>query len=638
MLKLLLATVLSLLFLGSNDQDLESKKVSFDTVTVVFNRLQSKKPSDALVDRLNNLAEDVLDKDYIQSLSISKKSLAIAENLGYLKGQAEALHIIGSSFNASENYTIALEQLDRAASIAKSINDRLLFAKINNTRGLLFINIGYFNDALTVLKQSLVELKQIDPNHPFIGAVLHNLGYLYLNKNNNVLAIQFFDQAINHNSQNINWLAQNYFERAVANKNLSNYDQAKSDAITAIRLSEKAGNFALTVQNLNLLGTISLNFDEYKKADQLLDKALELSFQHQLFKERLLIYKSLSRLNEKSQNYKAGFNIEKSYNKLYDSLFNKERYKQLDEFRVYYGAKQKQNENIALKKANLNKEIKIQNKNYFILAFVFILLLTVYLLWLFFKRGKRMDNYNHLLTKQNEEINLQKKKLEELSQWKSKFFSIISHDLRGPILSLKGMLSLYNDKLLSDDDLKLFMAELNKNFVTTSNLMDNLLMWSKSQMQGQKLAKQEIDVSKITDENLDVLKLKIDDKNLQVEKEITDSYAYADEESISIVIRNLLANAIKFSNIGGVITISSHKESDKLIVCVKDNGLGMSVGQISMVLKHTFYTTEGTKNEKGSGLGVLLCEEFVRKNGGRFWVESEMGLGSSFYFSLPLKK
>lgn len=95
--------------------------------------------------------------------------------------------------------------------------------------------------------------------------------------------------------------------------------------------------------------------------------------------------------------------------------------------------------------------------------------------------------------------------MEELNQWKSKFFSIVSHDLRNPILSLKGMLELFSSKLLNEDDLKLFMKEPNKNFRNTANLMDNLLMWVKSQMQGQKLNKKEIDIYQITKGNIEVL-------------------------------------------------------------------------------------------------------------------------------------
>jgi signal transduction histidine kinase len=299
---------------------------------------------------------------------------------------------------------------------------------------------------------------------------------------------------------------------------------------------------------------------------------------------------------------------------------------------------QKQKENIALKKANLSKEIKIQNKNYFLVAFIVLLVLTIYLLWMIFKRGRRMDKNNIVLTQQNEEINRQKKELEELNQWKSIFFSIVSHDLRSPILSLKGMLDLYHSNLLDEEELKLFMQELNKNFKNTASLMDNLLMWAKSQMQGQKLDKEEIDIYQITKDNIEVLQQKIDEKKLNFKNNIHIRFAYADEESISIVIRNLIANAIKFSKSGDEIIINSEKKGNNLIFCIKDNGLGMSLEQVTKVLSRVFYTTSGTKEEKGTGLGILLCDEFVRKNGGEFWIKSILGEGSSFYFSLPLRK
>jgi two-component system sensor histidine kinase/response regulator len=641
MLKFFLSIVIGILFFSSADRDtLQKPVINKDSIVNVLNNLQDKKPSKLLVDEINLLASHILEKDYIQALAFSKKSLLLAERLGYEKGQAEALNNIGSSFNAGENYTIALDQIEKALLLAKKINDPFLLAEINNTKGLLLLNLGYYDAALKIFNQSLQNLKKINQNQPFISAVLHNIGFLYLKRDNNIKAIQFFNESI---SLEIKigeklWLPQNYFERAVAYKNLSKYDQAKADAKLSIKTAKQESDFSQEVRSLNLLGSIDLNFNNYVSANKLLTNALSICNLQNLGQEKLTIYKSLSKLSEATKDYKRGFSIEKSYNKLYDSLYNKDRYRQLDEFRVYYGAKQKQNENNDLKKANLKKEIKIQNKNYFILGFIILLALTAYLLWMFFAKGKRMDRYNSILIKQNKEINRQKKELEELNQWKSKFFSIISHDLRGPILSLKGMLALFEDKLLNEEELGIFMTELNKNFGNTANLLDNLLMWAKSQMHGQKLDKIEIDVCKITNDNIALLKNQADGKHLKLNNEIHFCYAYADEESISIVTRNLIANAIKFSKFGGDILITTIKEENRIIVCVKDNGVGMSTDHVKKVLTNTFYTTAGTQKEKGSGLGILLCEEFVKQNGGEFWIESAKGQGSSFYFSLPLKK
>ncbi|OAQ39598.1 hypothetical protein A5893_08380 [Pedobacter psychrophilus] len=639
MLKLLLSIVFGSLFFGSRDySNFQKGENNRDSISIVFDKLQQKKPSKLVIDEINDLASNVLEKDYIQSLTFSKISLGLAEHLHYEKGQAEALNNIGASFNAAENYTIALAQIDKALTLSKNINDGFLLAKINNTKGLLLLNLGYYNESLIIFNQSLQNLKKIDQHHPYIGAVLHNIGFLYLKKEENLKSIKYFNESIANQSKNKNWLAKNYFERAVAYKNLSNYTQARADARMSIKISEQISDFVQVVNNLNLLGNIYLNFDDSKTAAQLLNKGLQLSTLHNLSQEKLTVYKSLSRLAENSKNYKSAFLIEKSYNQLYDSLYNKDRYRQLDEFRVYYGAQQKQTENIALKKSNLKKEIKIQNINYFLLGFIILLILTVYLLWMIFERGKRMDKTNNILTLQNEEINRQKKELEELNQWKSKFFSIVSHDLRSPILSLKGMLELYHSNLLNDEELNLFMNELDKNFRNTANLMDNLLMWAKSQMQGQKLNKKEIDLYQITKDNIEVLHQKIDEKKLKFSNLIHLRFAYADEESISIVVRNLIANAIKFSKHGDEIVINSDKKDNKLIFCIKDNGVGMTSEQVTKVLSRVFYTTSGTKEEKGTGLGILLCDEFVRKNGGEFWIESELGNGSSFYFSLPLKK
>ena len=131
--------------------------------------------------------------------------------------------------------------------------------------------------------------------------------------------------------------------------------------------------------------------------------------------------KSFSLLEEKKRNFKSSLDFEKEYNNLYDSLYNVDRYKQLDEFRTYFEAEQKQKENSILKRANLTKEIQLQNKNYFILVVFLLLSLSFYLIYLIHKNSKKLGKNNLKLTKQNREINHQKSELEELNQFKSKF-------------------------------------------------------------------------------------------------------------------------------------------------------------------------------------------------------------------------
>jgi signal transduction histidine kinase len=130
----------------------------------------------------------------------------------------------------------------------------------------------------------------------------------------------------------------------------------------------------------------------------------------------------------------------------------------------------------------------------------------------------------------------------------------------------------------------------------------------------------------------------IQDKQIALNNEVpADTFAFADSNTVNLVIRNLMTNSMKFTNDGGTVTISATQKDSQLIVSVKDNGIGMKQEVLSILFDKTApYTTRGTANEKGTGLGLILCKEFVEKNGGKIWVESEEGNGSTFWFSLPL--
>jgi signal transduction histidine kinase len=343
-------------------------------------------------------------------------------------------------------------------------------------------------------------------------------------------------------------------------------------------------------------------------------------------------------LASKSDQYTKAYQIEKDYNSLFDSLNDASRFKQLDEYRIYYSVKEKQVENNLLKKDNLENEQKIQTKNYFIFFIIVLLLLSGILILLLIKRGKEIKKSNVILQDQNNQIKNQKEELESLNHLKNRFFSIVAHDLRGPILSLKGMLDLYHNQLMTEEETKYFMNELNQNFGNTATLIDNLLTWSKSQMKGEKLVKRKIDLLEITDQVIAIAQPKITEKQITIHNQIDQKFAYADEESVAVVIRNLVSNALKFVELGGTIHINSNIQDNHVLISIKDDGVGMTKEQVDKISNHTFYTTTGTQKEKGNGLGLFLCTEFVKKNGGEFWIESEKDKGSSFYFTLPLKK
>jgi PAS domain S-box-containing protein len=233
--------------------------------------------------------------------------------------------------------------------------------------------------------------------------------------------------------------------------------------------------------------------------------------------------------------------------------------------------------------------------------------------------------------KQNE------RKLQELNELKDRLFSIISHDLRSPLLSLMDILSMANEGAVSKEEFKSYLPTLSKNIGYTSGLVENLLHWSKSQLEGTVINSVHFDIKDNAAYIVNNFGKAANDKGILLQNNIlSPAMVYADMDMIQAVLRNLVSNAIKFCSQGDRITISAEIRASKLTIWVTDTGVGIASENIGKLFSTNNFTTRGTTNEQGTGLGLLLCKDFVEKNGGTIGVESKQGEGSRFYFTLPV--
>jgi len=230
-------------------------------------------------------------------------------------------------------------------------------------------------------------------------------------------------------------------------------------------------------------------------------------------------------------------------------------------------------------------------------------------------------------------------KLKLLNAQKDKFFSIIAHDLKGPMASFQQLLEVLYEKkdTIEVDDLTRLIRQMHKSAKTTNNLLSNLLIWSRSQLNKVKIEPEPLHIKKLVSETIELMTENARSKTIEINNSISDNLiVFADRNSILTVLRNLISNAINHTPKDGNITIEATENDDKYIeVKVSDNGVGISKEIISRLFKiDEDISTLGTEKEKGSGLGLILCKDFVEKNGGKIWVESELDKGSSFYFTL----
>ena len=230
------------------------------------------------------------------------------------------------------------------------------------------------------------------------------------------------------------------------------------------------------------------------------------------------------------------------------------------------------------------------------------------------------------------------KSLSEKNVFKDKLFSIISHDLRSPFNALLGMNGIVLQKIDEGDysSVKDITEMIYKTSQQTLHLLNNLLYWSRMQTGKLDITPQLLSFNKLIEDTIDLMKVNLNNKNVSIKTFVPAEFkVYADPTMLETVVRNLLSNAIKFSNIGGTIIIAAKRTDSCVEIYVSDNGIGIAPNQLNKIFDFKeIYSTRGTKYEKGTGLGLVVCKEFVEKHNGKIWIESEVNKGTKITFSI----
>jgi signal transduction histidine kinase len=237
-------------------------------------------------------------------------------------------------------------------------------------------------------------------------------------------------------------------------------------------------------------------------------------------------------------------------------------------------------------------------------------------------------------------VELKTSELRELNVSKDKFFSIIAHDLKNPFSSIIGISEILKEEIRSGDTatMEKYAGMLNTSAVQTYRLLENLLEWANSQRGKISFTPEQINLSQLFNEEFNALNEMATAKNIELKSFIADNMTIlADKNMLKTILRNLISNAIKFTNKNGKVEVNAIVDDRNLEISVSDNGTGMTKETMAKLFRlDANLSTRGTANEKGTGLGLFLCKEFVEKHGGKISVESESGKGSIFRFTIPL--
>ncbi len=535
--------------------------------------------------------------EYDEAYFYFTQSYRIANRKADKVKMAVALHNVGRVFKVIGQYDRAKAHLELSRKMSAEEGDILGEPYSLDELGDLMMRQGKYDSALLLLKESLITLRVVQD--PILEPRAYSrIANAYNRKEEFDTAFLYYDSA------------------------LQEYNKTKNKlGIAEVELGR---------------GQIYSQQNKFLEAKSSFEKSLASAQQLNARTLEIRCYNNLSRLWESKGDYRKSLEYYKSFKLLEDSLFSQEMNEKLfrDQMRFETESKDTQIAQLsrleALQKGEIKKQEFIRNIFVVLAALAGILLVTIY------RSGQRRIKINKLLLDHQEEMEKRSAELEQLNQVKDKFFSIISHDLRSPINALAGLLDLMDRGAIRPEDMDKNVHELKARFNHARTLLNNLLDWTLLQMDKLSLHPAKIDMQKVGAENIQMLGT-VQEKKIEIRNDIAEgTIAFADSNTINLVIRNLITNAIKFTNEGGHITLFTEDKGNFWNICVQDDGVGMKPEVLKMLFDKTSpYSTRGTANEKGTGLGLILCKEFVEKNGGAISVKSEEGKGSTFSFTVP---
>lgn len=575
---------------------------------------------------------------YSKSLAYSKASNStIGALLSY-----SALGIIHKNWG---DYKTALELYEQGLDLQEKTKDTSMLGAFYLNIANIYFNLGRYGPALIYNKLALENGKKIKNKYNVMSA-LNNLGNIYHTEKKYDLALSYFNEALikieELKAHGKNKILNNI---GLAYKAKGDFAKAEKYFFETIEITKETKDSAGIAIAYNNLAELYLAQENYTKAEKY---AFEALIYPQRIKSKVLLkemYLTIHSLYSKKSNYHEALKYYKLYDEMKDSLTNEAVTNKIAEVSAKFRIKSIENENALLRNEKDIKDLTLQKErtfNYFLMA---ASLFSVVLIFVLINRAKIRKKTNQLLEGKNLELkdtNLKlqdsEKELKQLNRDKDKFLSIIAHDLKNPISILISLSEYLSNRItiISTETIKEFSSDIHESALRINSLLENLLQWSRSQSGKIPYSPELIDLSYLVDNSLSILKLNAEKKKISIISEINNViYINVDINMISTVIRNLVSNSIKFTPNGGKITVSAEQNDSLVEVTIQDTGIGLSEEDQQKLFRiDTHHTTIGTSEEKGTGLGLLLCKEFVEKHGGTIRVNSKLGIGSSFIFTI----
>ncbi len=560
--------------------------------------------------------------DLETSYSYFKNALDLANVLNDSMQIAYTYTNLTDYYLKKASYSIALENVLLSFQIFEKLNHKIGMAYSLNYLGEIYTFHGDYEKAIQYFDRSLKLRDELKDLRGYSNTLI-NIGEIYYKLKNFDKALEYYDKSIQIN-KGIRYRKGN--GRVLSLKGdiafeYGDFIKAKKYVNAALVNDREIKNKSGQIENLNKLGLIYLQLNNSKLSKEYLDKALMLASKSGHLDQEMLSHLYLSQFYSSKDKNKKALESLNEYHNIKDSIYSTENLGRFADLQTLFATNKADIENKILK-----SEIEFQTRNNQYL--IIISIITLFIIILLISKFRAQKKSNNLLN--------------ELNSSKDKFFSILAHDLKNPFQGLLGYTEILNTEYdtLTQGEVKESIESLYSVTRNVYSLLEGLLEWSRAQTGRMeynptlfKLSEEAVKVVDLSKENASF-------KQISLTSEINDTtMVFADRNMISTILRNLVANAIKFTNSGSFVKITATTSKEEVEITVLDKGIGMSQEELDSLFRiDIHHTTLGTNGEEGTGVGLILCKELVQNNGGKIWAESELGKGSKFIFTLPISK
>jgi len=625
--------------------NLDSSKKFLDKAAEYFIDLNDKKKLASYYSLLGDWSQE--QKFYNQTIANYSKAIQLFNDVGYSIGEILVYNKIGQSYYSLDDFSNASIYYFRALELAEKMKDE---QQIGNS----YINISNvlnaeqeYNNAIVYLRKSL-SIFEISANQYNIGVCYNNIAANYIYQDSLDLALNYLGKAL----QIYIKLGDNkgqaacYLNMGIVSSKNEALEQSIVYFNSSLRIAEILNDQFRIANCLANMTIVFLKKQDYIKVKELSKRGLTIANDIKALSIQRIFYENLSSTFDSLQDYKNAYYNYKLLKQVDDSLFNAEKQKQVFELEAKYQGEKKENDINRLTEENSIKAIQLEkNRNFLIFLvvmsfLVLVLLIVFYRLYkLKFKTSELLSNKNNELESLNKNLQQSEQALKKLNATKDKFFTIIAHDIKNPLSAYRAITKMLTESYyqLSETEKISYISRIYNSSENLYKLFQNLLLWSTSQSGTIKYLPKEIDLGILAFKAVSLLQENANNKNIEIDLKVeSDTFAYCDSNMISTVFINLLSNAIKFSKPNTTIEISYIELPNSIQISIQDSGIGIAAEHLSKLFKVEFdHKTIGNAPEKGTGIGLILCQEFILRNGGEIWVESELNQGSTFHFTVP---